>query len=59
MKKHVFLIGIGGTGLSAIARLLQEKGYIVSGSDQQISDLARELMNNGIPVYQEIGRAHV
>ena len=52
MKKHVFFIGIGGTGLSAIARLLKEKGYIVSGSDQVISDLARELMANGITVYE-------
>ncbi len=52
MKKHVFFIGIGGTGLSAIARLLKEKGYIVSGSDQQISDLARDLISNGITVYE-------
>ncbi len=27
---HVHLIGIGGTGLSAIARLLLERGYTVS-----------------------------
>ena len=59
MKKHVFFIGIGGTGLSAIARLLQEKGYIVSGSDQQISDLARELINDGIPVYQGHSADHL
>lgn len=59
MKKHVFFIGIGGTGLSAIARLLKEKGYIVSGSDQQISDLARDLMTDGITVYQGHAADHV
>ncbi|PKO06666.1 MAG: UDP-N-acetylmuramate--L-alanine ligase [Chloroflexi bacterium HGW-Chloroflexi-3] len=59
MKKHVFFIGIGGTGLSAIARLLQEKGHIVSGSDQQISDLARDLMLTGIPVYQGHSAEHL
>ena len=31
--KHIHLIGIGGAGLSAIARVLLEKGYTVSGSD--------------------------
>jgi UDP-N-acetylmuramate--alanine ligase len=59
MKKHVFFIGIGGTGLSAIARLLQEKGHVVSGSDQQISDLAKDLMSNGITVFQGHSANHV
>jgi len=52
MSKHVYFIGIGGTGLSAIARLLKEKGYAVSGSDQQISDVARDLISNGITVHE-------
>jgi UDP-N-acetylmuramate--alanine ligase len=38
--KHVHFIGIGGTGLSAIARLLLESGYTVSGSDRTLSPLA-------------------
>ncbi len=37
--KHIHLIGIGGTGLSAIARVLLEKGYAVSGSDRSASPL--------------------
>ncbi|MFN2216226.1 MAG: UDP-N-acetylmuramate--L-alanine ligase [Anaerolineales bacterium] len=32
--KHIHLIGIGGSGMSAIARFLLEKGYVVSGSDR-------------------------
>lgn len=59
MKKNVFFIGIGGTGLSAIARLLKEKGYIVSGSDQVISDLARDLIANGITVYEGHSPDHI
>ncbi len=35
------LIGIGGTGLSAIARVLLERRLQVSGSDRQLSALAR------------------
>ncbi len=50
MKKHIHLIGIGGTGLSAIARLLQQSGYSVSGSDQMMSPLAEALIQEGIKV---------
>lgn len=50
--KHIHLIGIGGTGLSAIAKLLKESGYLVSGSDQVISPLADALMKMGIQVFE-------
>ena len=49
--KHVHLIGIGGTGLSAIARVLLEKGYKVSGSDLHSSSLADSLVDAGAQVY--------
>lgn len=49
--KHIHLIGIGGTGLSAIARMLLESGYKVSGSDQSMSILARNLQDLGIKVF--------
>lgn len=48
---HVHFIGIGGTGLSAIARLLHESGYTVTGSDRTISPLALELQGLGIRVH--------
>ena len=44
---HVHLIGIGGSGLSAIARLLLESGFSVSGSDRTQSDLAKQLAAAG------------
>jgi UDP-N-acetylmuramate--alanine ligase len=47
---HIHLIGIGGTGLSAIARLLLEMGYTVSGSDLGESDLTRELISAGATI---------
>lgn len=59
MRKNVFFIGIGGTGLSAIARLLKEKGYLVSGSDQEISNLARDLISDGITVFQGHDAEHI
>ena len=47
---HVHLIGIGGSGLSAIARLLLESGYEVSGSDRLLSPLAEGLRRDGVPI---------
>jgi UDP-N-acetylmuramate--alanine ligase len=47
---HVHLIGIGGTGLSAIARVLLESGYVVTGSDRALSPLALSLRSAGIRV---------
>ncbi len=44
---HVHLIGIGGTGLSAIALVLLESGYTVSGSDLHYSQLAESVVNAG------------
>lgn len=46
----VHLIGIGGTGLSAIARVLLERGYRVSGSDSLLSPLAESLQADGVHV---------
>ncbi|HEX6303567.1 MAG TPA: UDP-N-acetylmuramate--L-alanine ligase [Anaerolineales bacterium] len=48
--KHVHLVGIGGTGLSAIARVLVESGYQVSGSDRELSPLAQHLVAAGAQI---------
>lgn len=49
--KLVYLIGIGGSGLSAIARLLLESGYSVMGSDQSVSPITRELEQMGAQIF--------
>nr|MDD2920750.1 UDP-N-acetylmuramate--L-alanine ligase [Anaerolineales bacterium] len=51
MNKRIHFVGIGGSGLSAIARLLKESGYEVTGSDREISPFAADLQNNGIKIY--------
>ncbi|MGZ9234101.1 MAG: UDP-N-acetylmuramate--L-alanine ligase [Anaerolineales bacterium] len=48
---HVHFIGIGGSGLSAIARLLLESGYAVSGSDRALTSFAEEVRKAGATVY--------
>ena len=45
--KRIHLIGIGGAGLSAIARVLMEQGAKVSGSDLVFSSVARALVRDG------------
>jgi UDP-N-acetylmuramate--alanine ligase len=49
--KHIHFIGIGGSGLSAIARLLLESGYKVSGSDRALTPFAEEVRKVGATVY--------
>src|SRR5688572_1050763 len=51
--KVVYLIGIGGIGMSAIARYFHSKGIVVSGYDKTATDLTRELEASGIPVHYE------
>ena len=48
---HVHLIGIGGSGLSAIARLLKESGYTVTGSDRALTPFAADLQAAGITIF--------
>lgn len=55
----VHFIGIGGSGLSAIARLLMESGYSVSGSDRELTPFARDLRAAGATVHLGHDPAHV
>ncbi len=41
--QKVFFIGIGGIGMSALARYFIAQGAVVSGYDARESDLTRQL----------------
>lgn len=49
--KNVYFIGIGGIGMSAIARYYNVKGYAVSGYDKTPSPLTHALEDEGIGVH--------
>jgi UDP-N-acetylmuramate--alanine ligase len=51
LPQHIHLIGIGGSGLSAIARVLALRGHTVSGSDLHASALTAELGQLGVATY--------
>jgi len=55
---QVHLVGIGGAGMSAIATVLMERGYRVSGSDQAESDTTRWLARQGAQVHIGHDAAH-
>lgn len=48
--KKVHFIGIGGIGVSALARHYLSEGWTVSGSDQSDSQLIQDLISEGIGV---------
>ncbi|EDO9296144.1 UDP-N-acetylmuramate--L-alanine ligase [Campylobacter coli] len=50
MMQNIHFIGIGGIGISALARFLKEKGFNISGSDLKKSKITKELEKEGVEV---------
>jgi len=49
--KRVYFIGIGGIGMSAIARFFNERGVAVRGYDRTSTELTRKLESEGITIH--------
>lgn len=58
-QARIHLVGIGGTGLSAIAGYLLERGFSVSGSDQRPNEATDELARRGAAVFRGHRPEHV
>lgn len=56
---RVHIMGIGGFGMSAIARVMHGQGYQVSGCDMQSSPLIDQLRKLSILIDLEHDRAHI
>ncbi len=50
-KIKIHFIGISGIGMSGIAELMQDKGYLVQGSDIIINENAKRLKKKGIKIF--------
>ena len=50
MSRKVHVVGVGGAGMSAIARVLMERGEQVSGSDLTMTPFAESLAESGVPI---------
>lgn len=51
--KYVYLVGVGGIGMSALARFFNSKGLTVSGYDKTRTALTGNLENEGIDISYE------
>ncbi len=51
--REIYFIGIGGIGMSAIARYFHSKGVKVSGYDKTVTALTKALESGGIAVHYE------
>ncbi|TSJ45707.1 UDP-N-acetylmuramate--L-alanine ligase [Fluviicola chungangensis] len=55
--KRFYFIGIGGIGMSALARYFKAKGFDVAGYDKTPSPLTDELQEEGIAIhFEDLGR---
>ncbi len=62
--RQVHMVGIGGIGMSSIAEVLLNRGYTVTGSDLETSDVTARLQEQGATIYEghaaeQIGDADV
>lgn len=48
--RRIHFLGIGGSGMCPMAQILFEKGYEITGSDQNESDTLERVRASGIPV---------
>ena len=57
--QRVYLIGIGGIGMSGLARYFHHLGCVVCGYDKTSTELTTELQQEGIPVIFDDSEAFV
>lgn len=51
--KRIYFLGIGGIGMSALARYFNERGIAVSGYDKTETVLTKKLVSEGIAIHYE------
>ena len=51
--KYVYLVGVGGIGMSALARYFNHQGFKVAGYDRTETELTRALASEGVDVHYD------
>lgn len=51
--KKIYFIGIGGIGMSALARFFNQRGSVISGYDKTETSLTKKLVNEGMKIHYE------
>lgn len=57
--QHIHIVGVGGFGMSAIARVLLQQGYTVSGSDLRANAFTQALSEAGATIYEGHAADHI
>jgi len=57
--RHIHFVGIGGAGMSGIAEVLLNQGYVISGSDLAMGAAAQRLSDLGAQVHIGHDAAHI
>lgn len=57
--KNVYLVGIGGIGVSALAKFFLKLEKNVSGSDISDSSIIKELQNRGVGIYPQHSKNNI
>lgn len=57
--RQIHFVGIGGAGMSGIAEVLQNQGYLVSGSDMNEGDNTRRLAELGATIFSGHAAANI
>lgn len=53
LPAHIYFVGIGGIGMSALARWCKANGILVAGYDKTPTQLTQELEQENIPIHYE------
>lgn len=57
--KHIHFVGIGGIGMSGMAEVLLNQGYVVTGSDRQLTEVTDRLSSLGAIIHEGHKAEHV
>ncbi|MCU0428403.1 MAG: UDP-N-acetylmuramate--L-alanine ligase [Cytophagaceae bacterium] len=52
--RQVYFLGIGGIGMSALARWFKAQGFLVGGYDKTESQLTQELVREGMDIHYDL-----
>lgn len=59
MRLNIHVVGIGGTGMSAVAHLLRARGHLVSGSDAGRWPLSEALRASGMIIHDRFAAGNI
>ena len=49
--KYIYFVGIGGIGMSSLAKYFHKKGMIISGFDDNLTEITCELEKKRVPCF--------